>query len=49
VKILNPSDPPFSACGAKIFDFDDKGRLIDTYFENSRAKTYVINPTFSFF
>lgn len=43
VRIENPIDPPTSASGAKIYDFDEDGKLIDVYFENTKAyqaKTY---------
>ena len=41
VSIEPPPDPPSSFSGAKIFDFDEQGKLVDVYFENERPKVYT--------
>jgi hypothetical protein len=42
VRILNPIDPPRTGAGAKVFDFDKDGKLIDVYFEGTQVnKVYT--------
>jgi len=42
VKILNPNYCPQANCGALVFDFDEEGKLVESYFEglkNNRVYT----------
>lgn len=36
IKIINPIDCPTTYGGAKVIDFDENGRIIDSFFENER-------------
>jgi hypothetical protein len=44
VTIDHPDNIPHSGCGALIIDMDDNGKTIDSYFEGTRNKVYVLRP-----
>ncbi len=45
VRIENPYDVPCTNSGAKIFDYDQNGEIIDIYLENERTKVYIIKAS----
>lgn len=38
IRFENPIDPPTTDAGAKIFDYDEDGKLIDVHFEGLRPR-----------
>lgn len=45
VKIINPSvNLPSSACGPLVFEYDERGKLVDSYFEGLRNRSYLVKP-----